>query len=141
MRPYQIKRIGNRTVEIISYPFGNKVNVRLVPMEPTTLKEVSVSQIQAHPILSKCERPRFVHLARVTGTGFFPINLLKFEGAWFFDDEKAGLLNPMEARFRHPTEIIIFKLCCDRKPMWHTDRWSSMDWKLEELSSKLLGIV
>lgn len=141
MKPYQIKRIGSRTVEIISYPFEGKVNIRMVPMEPTTLKTVSMNQIQPHPFLSKCERAKFMHVAKVTGRGFFPTNMLKLEGGWFLEDEKSCSINPLEAKFQHPTEILVYKVDCDRKAVWYTDRWSNLDWVLMEIQSKLLEAV
>jgi hypothetical protein len=141
MKPYQIRRIGNRIVEVISYPFpGNdkepdkkdRVNVRMMPGDATSMQTVSVHQIQVHPVLSKHSGPLFVHYAKAKGRGYFPVDMLRTTGACL---EKNG---DIIAKFPADSEVLIYQVTTGRQVHWYADRWKSFDWEIQPISTQML---
>jgi|SRR6516162_2929492 hypothetical protein len=87
MKPYDQATFQGRVVEIISCSFpatetpgalNNRVMIRTVPGEPTTMIEVETAE------LGYRLKSRYVHVARVFGHDF-PLEMLRRDHAWFWE--------------------------------------------------------
>lgn len=85
MRPHELVLVqmdGYQYIgETISYPTPDEIiMVRRAPGDPATLEEVSTNRVS--PLLDKKRRTTWwVHYARVSGSGSFPVDMLRYERA------------------------------------------------------------
>lgn len=112
---------------------NERVKVRMVPGEPTTLAEVAVADLLPH------QRKRYVHVALVSGTFCFPEDMLRYDGAALYDhelnesgDDGMGLRPPVKEGESPRWQCLVYCLS-DRKTAdlsrpgspWTKDRWHS----------------
>jgi len=102
VKPYDQATLQGRIVEIISFPFAStetpgapndRVMIRAVPGEPTTMIEAAVAE------LVLCPKAQYVHVARVLNLDQkhdFPLEMLKRDYAWFWELKLASLEIPEE---------------------------------------------
>ena len=102
-------------VEILSKPFEGLVNVRMIPNDPMTLKEVEVD------VLSKPMRmPKWVQYAEVSGSLSFPTDMLRFDACFLRLDED---------------KFIVGRAVHKQKQEWTVARWRSFGWMLTPMKT------
>lgn len=72
-------------------------------------------------------RPKAIYRYTVTGTGVFPIDMLRCDQAWPAIQEAISAVGPGD--LRHPAERRTVELQSYRPPM--IDRWKSFGWLVE----------
>jgi hypothetical protein len=139
-----------RLVEVISRPFpsdnGDRIKIRQVPGEPTTLDEVAVGDLQ-HVAASVSGRMdsqhRYLHVARVFSTFHLPPDMLRYDDAYLFEhslhedgpvhelasdeNDRRGLRVPEEG-------LLVYKAASHTgkvRPVWTIDRWRSFACRIE----------
>jgi hypothetical protein len=168
-KPYDLATIATpnsgrrRVVEIISRPFlatyfdtntefptdppveitKNRIKIRWVPGEPTTLGEAVVADLE--PWKGTRAEGRYLHVARVFSTFHFPPDMLRYDNAYLFDHEvheegpvHEPPLDPEDRRgLRVPEEGILvyqvrrFKNHGEGSGAWMHARWQSFSCRVE----------
>lgn len=125
MKPYEIRRIGERQIEVISYPFNGKVNVRMVPGDPTTLKEVFAHQVQPGIFTKHTKRlhVHFAHAKPVDPRQRFPLDMLRYNSCSPCDAEIDLKSNKLQ-------EVLIYQVSVALAPIWSHVRWGSYGWEM-----------
>lgn len=116
-----------RAVEVISYIIPPEkvdgmpnIMVRMVPGDPTTLREVCAENLK--PLGWK---GRWVHIAEVQGSGCFPEDMLRYDGAHLLDPDQP---EDGERGWKPDGPVMIYRVDDRKQPRWTTARWSSFCW-------------
>lgn len=125
-----------RVVEIISRPWHEesgkeRIKVRMVPNQPTTLDEVSVDE------LLPFQKKKYIQFAKVIcSIGPFPEDMLRYDSAMIYDhtiDENKELGWPKNC------EVLIYRLVDRKSQQWTIDRWKSFCCDIEPISTGRLN--
>jgi hypothetical protein len=112
--------------EVLSFPTPTQtVMVRMVPGHPGTLQEMPLGLLRATQ--AKC---KFVHYAKVSGPGAFPIDMLRRDHAApvNFDPETG------ELKLTDGGESRLIATCTGtRVSPWNLERWKSFGWTCEPI--------
>jgi len=68
--------------------------------------------------------------ARVTGSGPFPLDMLRYDSCWPARPEDVIALLSKEQR-----TVLIARWSCSKTGGWKPARWQSFGWTLEEVTS------
>jgi hypothetical protein len=136
--------------EVISYPFPesndkpdeiNRIMIRNVPSDSTTLEEVPLS------ILSLPRgKVKWVQYAEVSGQFEFPIDMLRYESAapvnFKLAEEFSGGRDRLKIIMKEPkitlptTDKLIIARGSELKSWkWTTGRWNSFSWRIKPLNT------
>lgn len=126
-----------RLVEVISMPFPAKdraddtiltdrVMARMVPGEPTTMREVRVANLHT------CGQKRYLHVARVRmTTGLpFPTDMLRHDNGWLYHSHMP------EDEVTAPVEdggVLVYTTSSSTHWPWTTERWTSFETLINEV--------
>jgi hypothetical protein len=132
MKPWQIWLWNKRPVQVVSHPTPHRmIIVRMIPGDPTTLREVKCNELEIPPIeeADLIERPwkMRVQYAKVSGTGHFPTDMLRKERA-FPVDFNLDLQDTKD-------ELMIFRLTKNPREPWNNSRWQSFGWRIEHFGT------
>jgi hypothetical protein len=133
-RPYELTTISlpvskrRRTVEVISRPFSSagaeatdRINVRMVPGEPTTLTEVAVADLEG--LLA---RMRWLHVAEVSTRFPYCEDMLRYDIAALFDHTVSEVAEIPSTWPDSPETVFqVWRLSARKKPAWTYTRWHS----------------
>ena len=151
LRPHQIVSIQEDGYsfygEVMSYPFpsdgslrDDRVMVRRVPGDPTTLEEVDVKDV--NPVIGT-KTEGHVQYARVSGGGSFPIDMLRNECAtpvnFTIQSDPDNIPWRKAVLNEGETEFVIGRFMRGPEPpQWNFLRWKSFGWTVEPITSKTL---
>lgn len=109
-----------RIVEVISMPTPEgTIMVRMVPGDPSTLREVLMSTLTMIP------KERYCYIARVLCNGYkFPEDMLRYDRAAFYDADKDEAKDKSVTSYTHE-EVLIYTIGTRRQPSWTAARWRS----------------
>ena len=134
--PYQLVLLEIRTstrkrpVQVISrlipdHPEGDTIMVRMVPGDPTTIREVPIAKLEHYTIRNK---KRWVHIAEVQGSFSFPEDMLRYDGAALCDPDQDEV---PEGGWRTAGGVLIYAVSDRKQPSWTDARWRSFSWGLQ----------
>jgi hypothetical protein len=119
----------DRPVQVVSLPTpDNQVFVRMIPGDPTSAKWVEAKILQPPKLDEYLRLPLYVQLAKVSGTGGFPRDMLRREHAWPAD---SNLSIEDWSRASGPDEITIYRVTRKAREPWRVPRWLSYGWHIE----------
>lgn len=136
LKPYDFVRVEQdgyaHLGEVMAYPSeGDTVYVRTVAGDPTSARHLPLSQI-TH-VLPRDDY-RYMHYAVVSGTGCFPVDMLRYDFAspvnFTLEEDEHGrpkLLQEPDA----DDALLVARPSRDRKPNWTDARWASFLWRVE----------
>ena len=138
MKPYDFVSVSHdgyrHAGQVMSYPDGDTVMVRMVPMDPTTLVEMPLDRLD---LLDRRSKPKWVHYAKITGynNGGFPVDMLRYDFAapvnFTLSEDEKGLVVAEE---NEPDGNLIIARAShlkSRDDVWATHRWNSFGWRIE----------
>lgn len=126
LKPFQFASYkgpyGNSICQIISYPTPDgTIIIRTVPGHSGTLKEVNLKD------LSHAEQHyRWVHYARVEGSGSFPVDMLRYDCAVPLNFD----LEAIDPKFGFDSRIIAAVSKFEERTPFTVDRWRSFLWSI-----------
>lgn len=85
--------------------------------------------------LSADQRPRFLFTYYVTGSGAFPVDMLRYDAAWPASSEDAAIMGIDEFVSRDRNRRRSIKLHSYREPT--VDRWSSFVWSVGDAAVQM----
>jgi hypothetical protein len=113
----------DRPVQAVSLPTpAGEVFVRMSPGDPTSAKWVAEKRLQLPKLDEYLRLPLHVQLAKVSGTGNFPRDMLRREHAWPVDPD----LDLADVSI-----AMIYRLTRNPREPWRIPRWLSYGWHLE----------
>jgi hypothetical protein len=129
-KPYDLATIQlptserRRTVEVLSYPTpDDTIMVRMVPGDPTTLREVKVDDLEPRA------RQRYCRIARVRCRFDFPEDMLRYDDAALCDPDQSE-------DFRTDAPVLIYRLTdYKRGTCWTEGRWASFSASIEQVAT------
>jgi hypothetical protein len=154
LKPYVVcvaQRDGYRhAVELMSFPIPGAalsrdaapadatIMARRVPGHPGTLEELPTDILESTSVKHK-----WVHYAKVRGTGQFPVDMLRYDFAapvnfvigknW--TGPRAGAIDPSFGF----DGLVIAQCTPNRNPTWTPARWASFLWRIDELTSQSIS--
>lgn len=70
---------------------------------------------------------KYQHAAFVTGDGAFPIDMLRYEGAFPAEETDSNRIGHVE----ETRTVRLIKFSSEREPRWNHARWHSFGWTLQ----------
>lgn len=126
--------VATRLVETINKEYEGRIGVRMTPFDPTSYKEVDVSQLKD---VYSPKLLHFSHHAIVTGKGCFPDDMLRYSNCQVdvLSDKtfEENLTIYGDYYFKKETSVYLVQINLDKKPFWCEDRWASFGWYLKKI--------
>lgn len=142
-KPYQICQwVGDkqtphpRLVQTISRPIpGDTIKVRMVPGDPTTMRELPIAELEVSSSFSG-KKSLKVHIANVRGVGCFPVDMLRYDWAALVDPDIQVHNSEGDIILRGKEPIQVYRLSCrGHDSGWTVDRWWSFLWSVKPIHS------
>ena len=128
--------------QVVSLPTPEKtIMVRMVPGNPTSMKELPVERIVESRITKKY---KYVQYAQVGGNGSFPVDMLRYDFATpvnftLAEDETGHVFAELDD---DSGDALIIARCTHLKSggqggPWTAGRWNSFGWSVQSISDPM----
>jgi hypothetical protein len=127
MKLWQIYLLNKRPVQVVSHPTpSNEIFVRMIPGDSTSARWVKLRDLDPPDLSEYLKLPLHTQVAKVSGTGNFPMDMLRAERAWPCDPD---------IDLENANGIRIFRLTRKPREPWRVPRWQSYGWTVEHEGS------
>jgi len=147
LKPYQLVRVKAEGYgylgQVISRPFiegdVEMIMVRRVPDDPATMEKMKVQELLVANVYDP-PKAKWVHYAKVSGKGTFPIDMLRYDFAApvnfkFVEDRWGDLTKPELTTQEYGEDLIVATASELKSQGWTGDRWRSFMWSCVPMKS------
>lgn len=140
-KPYDLCRVQRpdyaHAGEIISRPYKSDAGVEVVQVRRVVNDCRTVEEMPTSILHQLTYKPKYVHYATVSGVGYFPVDMLRYDYAapvnFTIHEDDFGRITTTLAEGE--TELTIATVSDRSQPNWTSARWASFLWKVKPVST------